>query len=123
MIISTYKIILAHRITWYIKVSRVCELTNRRKSFGNKVSHSNRKTKRTFLLNLHSVTLMSNILNKKFKFRVAARTLRTIDYKGGLDAFLLNTKTIKLSEKAQKIKRRLKKVLARQEVKLATSDA
>ncbi|MDF0607486.1 50S ribosomal protein L28 [Wolbachia endosymbiont of Onchocerca gibsoni] len=104
-------------------MSRVCELTNRKKSFGNKVSHSNRKTKRTFLLNLHSVTLMSNILNKKFKFRVAARTLRTIDYKGDLDAFLLNTKTVKLSEKAQKIKRRLKKVLARQEVELATSDA
>ncbi|QOD38180.1 50S ribosomal protein L28 [Candidatus Wolbachia massiliensis] len=104
-------------------MSRVCELTNRKKSFGNKVSHSNRKTKRTFLLNLHNVTLMSNILNKKFKFRIASRTLRTIDYKGDLDAFLLNTRTVKLSEKAQKIKRRLKKVLARQEIELAVSDA
>ncbi|WCR58487.1 50S ribosomal protein L28 [Wolbachia endosymbiont of Ctenocephalides felis wCfeJ] len=104
-------------------MSRVCELTNRKKSFGNKVSHSNRKTKRTFFLNLHNVTLMSNILNKKFKFRVAARTLRTIDYKGDLDAFLLNTRTVKLSEKAQKIKRRLRKVLAKQKVELAVSDA
>jgi large subunit ribosomal protein L28 len=66
---------------------------------------------------------MSNILNKKFKFCVAARTLRTVDYKGDLDAFLLNTRTVKLSEKAQKIKRRLKKVLAKQEVELAVSDA
>ncbi len=66
---------------------------------------------------------MSNILNKKFKFRVASRTLRTVDYKGDLDAFLLNTRTVKLSEKAQKIKRRLKKVLAKQEGELAVSDA
>ncbi|QKX02855.1 50S ribosomal protein L28 [Wolbachia endosymbiont of Litomosoides sigmodontis] len=104
-------------------MSRVCELTNRKKSFGNKVSHSNRKAKRTFLLNLHNVTLISNILSKKFKFRIATRTLRTIDYKGDLDTFLLNTRTVKLSEKAQKIKRKLKKVLAKQEVKLAVSDA
>ncbi|UIP92705.1 50S ribosomal protein L28 [Wolbachia endosymbiont of Anopheles demeilloni] len=104
-------------------MSRICELTNRKKSFGNKVSHSNRKTKRTFLLNLHKVTLTSNILDKKFSFRIATRTLRTIDYKGDLDAFLLNTKTIKLSKEAQKIKRRLKKVLAKQEVELAISDA
>ncbi|QKX02361.1 50S ribosomal protein L28 [Wolbachia endosymbiont of Dirofilaria (Dirofilaria) immitis] len=103
-------------------MSRICELTNRKKSFGNKVSHSNHKTKRAFLLNLHSVTLMSNILNEKFKFRVAARTLRTIAYKGDLDAFLLTTKAVKLSKKAQKIKRRLKKVLAKQEVGLIASD-
>ncbi|MGL9681590.1 MAG: 50S ribosomal protein L28 [Wolbachia sp.] len=104
-------------------MSRVCELTNRKKSFGNKVSHSNRKTKRTFCLNLCNVTLMSNILNKKFKFRVASRTLRTVDYNGDLDAFLLNTRTAKLSKKAQKIKKRLKKVLAKQEAKLAVSYA
>lgn len=104
-------------------MSRTCELTNRKKSFGNKVSHSNRKTKRPFLLNLCKVTLTSNILDKKFKLRIATRTLRTIDYKGDLDAFLLNTRTIKLSEKAQKIKRRLKKVLAKQEVELIASDA
>ncbi|WP_333022917.1 50S ribosomal protein L28 [Wolbachia endosymbiont of Pentidionis agamae] len=96
-------------------MSRICGLTNRKKSFGNKVSHSNRKTKRTFCLNLHKVTLMSDLLNKKFKFRIASRTLRTIDYKGGLDSFLLNTKTNKLSEEAQKVKRKLKKALAKQE--------
>ena len=90
-------------------MSRTCELTNRKKSFGNKVSHSNRKTKRTFCLNLHKVTLISDILDRKFRFRIATRTLRTIDYKGSLDSFLLNTRTIKLSEKAQKIKRMLKK--------------
>ncbi|WCR53327.1 MAG: 50S ribosomal protein L28 [Wolbachia endosymbiont of Ctenocephalides orientis wCori] len=96
-------------------MSRVCDLTNRKKSFGNKVSHSNRKTRRTFLLNLHKVTLASEILGKKFRFRVATRTLRTIDYKGDLDAFLLNTRTAKLSGEAQKLKRRLKKILVKQQ--------
>ncbi|MDG7056488.1 MAG: 50S ribosomal protein L28 [Wolbachia endosymbiont of Meromenopon meropis] len=104
-------------------MSKICELTNRKKSFGNKVSHSNRKTKRTFLLNLCNVTLISNILNKKFKFRVASRTLRTIDYRGDLDAFLLNTRTIKLSDRAQKIKRKLKKALIKQKNReLAVAD-
>jgi large subunit ribosomal protein L28 len=69
------------------------------------------------------VTLYSDALNKKFKFCIAARTLRTIDHKGCFDTFLLKTRTVKLSEKAQKIKRRLKKVLAKQEVELAVSDA
>ncbi|MDN5247988.1 MAG: 50S ribosomal protein L28 [Wolbachia endosymbiont of Tyrophagus putrescentiae] len=96
-------------------MSRICELTNRKKSFGNKVSHSNRKTKRTFCLNLHKVTLISDVLNRKFRFCIATRTLRTIDYKGGLDGFLLGTRTIKLSEKAQKIKKMLRKVLAQQQ--------
>ena len=96
-------------------MSRVCDLTNRKKSFGNKVSHSNRKTKRTFCLNLHKVTLMSDILNKKFRFRIASRTLRTIDHKGSLDDFILKTRTIKLSEKAQKIKMMLKKALLKQQ--------
>ncbi|WFW29510.1 MAG: 50S ribosomal protein L28 [Wolbachia endosymbiont of Menacanthus eurysternus] len=103
-------------------MSRICELTNRKKSFGNNVSHSNHKTKRTFHLNLCNVTLISDILNKKFKFRISSRTLRTIDYKGSLDNFLLNTKTFKLSKKAQKIKRKLKKILIEQKNKVGHSD-
>ncbi|UWI83061.1 50S ribosomal protein L28 [Wolbachia endosymbiont of Howardula sp.] len=94
-------------------MSRVCWLTGSKKSFGNKVSHSNRKTKRAFFLNLHKVTLKSEILNQQFSFRIAIKTLRSIDYKGSLDDFLLQTRTIKLSKEAQKIKIRLKKALAR----------
>ncbi len=92
-------------------MSRACDITGRVKSFGNKVSHSNRKTKRSFLLNLFNVTLRSEILNSKFKMRIATRTLRTIDYKGGFDLYLLNTSTRKLSPEAQKIKRKLKKAV------------
>lgn len=93
-------------------MSRACSLTGRTKGFGNKVSHSNRKTKRTFLLNLHNVSLRSEILNKKFKERIATKTLRTIDYKGGLDQYLLNAAKEDLSLKAQKIKNKLKKLIS-----------
>ncbi len=93
-------------------MSRVCSVTGRTKSFGNKVSHSNRKTKRTFLLNLHNVSLRSEILNKKFKERIATKALRTIDYKGGFDQYLLSAAKEGLSLKAQKIKNKLKKLIS-----------
>lgn len=92
-------------------MSRACSITGRTKAFGNKVSHSNRKTKRTFLLNLHNVSLKSEILNKKFKERIATKALRTIDYKGGFDQYLLSTDNKNLSLKAQKIRRKLKKLI------------
>ena len=94
-------------------MSRVCDITGPGKSFGNKVSHSNRKTKRTYLVNLHNVTLLSDILNRKFKFKVSSRTLRTIDYKGGFDLYLLNTSSRKLTDKAQKIKKLVKNAVAK----------
>ncbi|CAH58264.1 50S ribosomal protein L28 [Ehrlichia ruminantium] len=93
-------------------MSRVCDITGQTKSFGNKVSHSNRKTKRTYLVNLHNVTLFSDVLNRKFRFKISSRTLRTIDYKGGLDLYLLETSSRKLSDKAQKIKKMIKKATA-----------
>ncbi|CAI28002.1 50S ribosomal protein L28 [Ehrlichia ruminantium str. Gardel] len=93
-------------------MSRVCDITGQTKSFGNKVSHSNRKTKRTYLVNLHNVTLFSDVLNRKFRFKISSRTLRTIDYKGGFDLYLLETSSRKLSDKAQKIKKMIKKATA-----------
>ncbi|MGN7618522.1 MAG: 50S ribosomal protein L28 [Ehrlichia sp.] len=95
-------------------MSRVCGITGQAKSFGNKVSHSNRKTKRAYLLNLHNVTLLSDALDRKFKFKVSSRTLRTIDYKGGFDLFLLNTSSRKLTVKAQKIRKMVKSALMKQ---------
>ncbi|MFV9838573.1 MAG: 50S ribosomal protein L28 [Aaplasma endosymbiont of Hyalomma asiaticum] len=93
-------------------MSRVCDITGASKSFGNKVSHSNRKTKRSYLVNLHNVTLVSEVLGRKFKVKVASRTLRTIDYKGGLDLYLINTSSRKLTEAARKIKRKVKAAIA-----------
>ena len=68
---------------------------------GNNVSHSNRKTRRVFNVNLCDVTLRSDALDRNFKLRIAAKTLRTVDHKGGLDAFLLATKSHKLTTKAK----------------------
>ncbi|MEH0831363.1 50S ribosomal protein L28 [Anaplasma bovis] len=93
-------------------MSRVCDITGMTKSFGNKVSHSNRKTKRSYLVNLHRITLTSDVLGRKFRVRISSRTLRTINYKGGLDRYLLNTSSNKLTEMACKIKRKVKAAIS-----------
>jgi large subunit ribosomal protein L28 len=90
-------------------MSRKCDLTNKALLFGNKVSHSNIKTSKAFLPNIQPITIKSDALNKTFSFKVATNTIRTIDFKGGLDSFLLNTKSSKLSTLAQKLKREIKK--------------
>ncbi|PHR92886.1 MAG: 50S ribosomal protein L28 [Robiginitomaculum sp.] len=88
-------------------MSRRCDLTDIGPMTGNNVSHSNVKTRRRFEPNLCNVTLISDSLEQKFRLRITAATLRTVDFKGGLDGFLMNTKNKKLSEKARKIKRAL----------------
>lgn len=90
-------------------MSRVCQVTGKRPMVGNNVSHANNKTKRRFLPNLCQVTLGSETLGRSFKFRVAARALRSVDHCGGLDAFLLKAKNDDLSAAALKVKRELKK--------------
>ncbi len=96
-------------------MSRRCDLTDIGPMSGNNVSHSNAKTRRRFEPNLCNVTLASDTLGQKFKLRITAATLRTVDFKGGLDSFLMNTKNKKLSEKARKIKRALVKKVAESE--------
>ncbi len=98
-------------------MSRVCELTGKAVMSGNNVSHAHKKTRRRFLPNLCNVTLASDSLGREFRFRISANALRSIDRIGGLDAFLLKAKDEKLSLKAQRIKRDVKKRLV-----LATSE-
>lgn len=93
-------------------MSRRCELTGKSVMTGNNVSHSHRKTRRRFLPNLCNVTLASESLGRQFRFRISANALRSIDRIGGLDAFLIKAKDEKLSLKAQRIKRAVKKSLA-----------
>ena len=76
---------------------------------GNNVSHANNKTKRRFLPNLNDVTILSEILDRSFKFRVSAAALRTVDHRGGLDGFMAKAKDSELSEKALKVKREIQK--------------
>ena len=93
-------------------MARRCDLTDIGPMSGNNVSHSNAKTRRRFEPNLCNVTLVSDTLEQKFKVRITAATLRTVDFKGGLDGFLLGTKNKKLSEKGRKIKRTIVKKVA-----------
>ena len=93
-------------------MSRRCELTGKGPMSGNNVSHANNKTKRRFLPNLQDVTLRSDVLDRSFKFRVSNAALRTVDHRGGLDAFLLKAKDAELSANALKIKKEIAKAQA-----------
>ena len=93
-------------------MSRRCELTGVNRQIGHKVSHSNIKTKREFKPNLVDVTLTSDALNQSYKLRITAAALRSVDHRGGLDAFLLKASESDLSTRAAKIRRDLKKKLA-----------
>ena len=88
-------------------MSRRCDLLDTGPMSGNNVSHSNVKTRRRFEPNLCNVTIASEALGQNYKLRVTAATLRTVDFKGGLDSFLMNTKNAKLTDKAKKIKKAL----------------
>ena len=93
-------------------MSRRCELTGKGPLSGHTVSHSNIKTKRRFLPNLINVTLMSDALGRSVKLRISANALKTVDHRGGLDAFLAKAKDADLSPKALEIKRQVAKKLA-----------
>jgi large subunit ribosomal protein L28 len=93
-------------------MSRRCDVTGKGVQVGNNVSHANNKTKRRYLPNLQEVTLLSDILGQPVRLTVSAAGLRTIEHNGGLDAYLLTTRTAKLPEDAQKLKRRIKKAQA-----------
>ena len=93
-------------------MSRICELTGKGRQVGHNVSHANNKTKRVFLPNLQNVTLLSDKLDRSFKFRVSTHGLRSVEHNGGLDTWLLKTADIKLSPRALKVKRDLVKAAA-----------
>jgi large subunit ribosomal protein L28 len=86
-----------------------CELTGKTRQIGNRVSHSNRKTKRRFLPNLLNVTLLSDSLDRSVRLRISANALRSVDHRGGLDSFLLAAKDAELSARALELKRQVAK--------------
>ncbi|MEM6942397.1 MAG: 50S ribosomal protein L28 [Pseudomonadota bacterium] len=88
-------------------MARRCELTGKGVLTGNKVSHSNIKTRRRYLPNLNVVTLQSDALGQSFRFRVAASALRTVEHRGGLDAFLVKARDGELSTRALDVKRKV----------------
>lgn len=93
-------------------MSRRCELTGKGVLVGHKVSHSNIKTKRRFLPNLCNVTLRSDVLDRAVRMRVSTNALKSVDHRGGLDAFLLKARDSDLSPKALDLKRKIVKASA-----------
>tara|TARA_R110002096_G_scaffold327245_2_gene521191 strand:- start:3536 stop:3787 length:252 start_codon:yes stop_codon:yes gene_type:complete len=79
---------------------------------GNNVSHAKNRTRRRFLPNLNDVTLISDVLGQSYSLRISAAALRTVDHRGGLDAFLAKSRDEELSPKALKIKKELAKAQA-----------
>lgn len=95
-------------------MSRRCELTGVGPMVGHHVSHSNIKTKRRFLPSLKTVKVASEALGQTFSLRISNAALRTLDYKGGLDAFIVKARDEQLSLSAQRIKRQVRAKLAEQ---------
>jgi large subunit ribosomal protein L28 len=90
-------------------MSRVCELTGKAVLVGNNVSHANNKSKRRYLPNLCQVTLISDALGQRFRLRVSAHALRSVEHRGGLDAFLAKASETELSIRARLLKRQIAK--------------
>ena len=88
-------------------MSKKCELTGKSPLKGHRVSHANNKTKRKFFPNLKKVTFKSDILKKNIKLKVSNAGLRSVDYKGGIDFYLKDVKSFKLSPKAKKLKNKI----------------
>ncbi len=95
-------------------MARRCELTGKGVMTGNNVSHSNIKSRRRFLPNLNVTTLASDALGRSFRFRICANALRTVDHRGGLDAFMAKAKDEELSANALKVKKDIAKAIAAQ---------
>ncbi|WP_338609044.1 50S ribosomal protein L28 [Pelagibacterium nitratireducens] len=93
-------------------MARRCELTGKGVLTGNNVSHALNRTRRRFLPNLCDVTLISESLERSVKLRISASALRTVEHRGGLDAFLMKAKDEDLSVRALGIKKEVRAAIA-----------
>ena len=93
-------------------MARRCELTGKGVMTGNTVSHALNRTRRRFLPNLLNVSLISDSLGKTVKLRISANALRTVEHRGGLDAFLLKASDDELSPRALLLKKEVRAAVA-----------
>lgn len=90
-------------------MARRCSVTGKGTQFGNNVSHANNKNRRRFQPNLQDTSLLSDALGSLVRLRLSVHAIRSIEHKGGLDAFLLDAKDAVLSDDARRVKRRIAK--------------
>lgn len=100
-------------------MARRCAITGKGVQTGNNVSHANNRTRRRFLPNLQETSLISEGLGGAVRLRLSVNGLRTVEHNGGLDAFLLSTPDVKLTDETRRLKRRLKKAITNKEVAAA----
>ena len=89
-------------------MARKCPVTGKGVQVGHNVSHSNVKTKRRFLPNLQTLSLLSDALGP-VRLRISTTAIRTIEFKGGIDAFVKATPDPRLSPELRRLKRRIAK--------------
>ncbi len=94
-------------------MARRCFITGKGVLVGNNVSHANNKTKRRFLPNLQTTSLLSDVLGSAVRVRLSTRGIRTVEHNGGIDAYLLGTPDSKLTLEARRLKRRIAAAAAR----------
>lgn len=93
-------------------MARRCELSGKGVQTGNNVSHAKNRSRRRFLPNLCNVSLLSDTLGESISLRISAHALRSVEHRGGLDAYLIKAKDATLSTRARRIKKRLQKAVA-----------
>lgn len=93
-------------------MARRCELTGKGVMVGNNVSHALNRTRRRFLPNLINVSLLSDVLGRTVKLRISANALRTVEHRGGLDAFLVKASEDELSDRASALRKEVRAALA-----------
>jgi large subunit ribosomal protein L28 len=98
--------------SWSKAMAHVCALTGKKVQYGHNVSHSKRATNRRFEPNIQKVRLLSEALGQRVPLSIAARTLRTVQKKGGLDGFLLATDDTKLQAGALRLKNKIRRKLS-----------
>ena len=93
-------------------MARRCSITGKGVQTGNNVSHSNRKTRRRFLPNVHQTSLYSEALGRMVRLKLSVSGIRTIEHKGGLDAYLTGTADKKLTDEAVRLKKEITRAQA-----------
>ena len=104
-------------------MARRCDFMKKGVQTGNNVSHANNRTRRRYLPNVQTKALLSEALDEMVRVKISMHGLRSVEHKGGLDAFLLNTADAKLGPDALKIKRRVVTKIRKDERRAAAKAA
>lgn len=89
-------------------MTRRCSVTGKVALVGNKVSHANNRTKRRFLPSVKTTRLFSETLGRMVSVKLSTHGMRSVEHKGGLDAWLLGTTPSRLDEALRPIREEIK---------------